>query len=210
MLLVVLPGFCADFIPLANGKNLDGWQVVGDGLWSVMKDGTIVGQRGQKAVRQAWIYTNKDYFEFDLSLDYWTRDRGNSGVTIRDTTRGAHSWGDQWVADKTPSHFGYEIQIWMGPENIDYPSGSVYLFDKAKTGVQIPNDWNHMEIESRANLIRVKINGVQVSEHPGDPKRSLTGPIGLQLHDPASLVMFRNLKIREITPASKAPARAAQ
>ncbi len=31
--------------PLFNGKNLDGWEVVGDGQWTVMRDGTLLGQR---------------------------------------------------------------------------------------------------------------------------------------------------------------------
>lgn len=57
-----------------------------------------------------------------------------------------------------------------------------------------------MEIESRDAMIRVKINGTVVSQHAGDPNRSKTGPIGLQLHDGASIVMFRNIRIREITP----------
>ncbi|MBI3209614.1 MAG: DUF1080 domain-containing protein [Candidatus Solibacter usitatus] len=188
----------ADETALFNGKNLDGWESVGDGLWSVMRDGVLLGQRPQKALQQAWLYTKKDFREFDLSLEYWTRDRGNSGVSIRDTSRGRFACGTEWNRDKTPSHIGYEIQIWMGSESIDYPSGSIYLFDKAKTGAQIPHDWNRMDIESRDRLIRVKVNGKVVSEHAGDPARSKSGPIGLQLHDPASLVMFRNIRIREI------------
>ncbi len=31
--------------PLFNGKNLDGWEVIGDSQWTVMADGTLVGQR---------------------------------------------------------------------------------------------------------------------------------------------------------------------
>ena len=34
----------ADWKPL-NGKNLDGWEVIGDGQWTVMADGTLLGQR---------------------------------------------------------------------------------------------------------------------------------------------------------------------
>jgi len=200
ILILALSNFlsAADWQSLSNGKNLDGWEVVGDGLWSVMRDGTILGQRGDKALHQAWLYTKKDFREFDLRLEYWTRERGNSGISIRDTSRGKYACGENWKADQTPSHIGYEIQIWMGPESTDYPSGSVYLFDKAKTGVQIPNDWNVMEIESRDAMIRVKINGTVVSQSPGDAARSKTGPIGLQLHDPTSIVMFRNIRIREI------------
>jgi hypothetical protein len=44
----------------------------------------------------------------------------------------------------------------------------------------------------------VRLNGELVAESPGDPKRSKTGPIGLQLHDENALIMFRNIRIREI------------
>jgi hypothetical protein len=37
-----------------------------------------------------------------------------------------------------------------------------------------------------------------VAESAGDPKRSKTGPIGLQLHDQNALVMFRNIRIQEV------------
>ncbi|MBI3680118.1 MAG: DUF1080 domain-containing protein [Acidobacteria bacterium] len=198
LLFILLPAAAADWAALFSGKNLDGWESVGDGVWTVTRDGTLVGQRASRAVKQAWLYTRQEFREFDLSLEYWTRLSGNSGVSIRDTSRGKWACGDQWVADKTPSHIGYEIQIWMGDEKTPYPSGSVYLFAKAKSGVQIPNDWNKLEIESRDAVIRVKVNGQPVAEHPGDPRRSKTGPIGLQLHDAASLVMFRNIRIREI------------
>ncbi|MCC6392373.1 MAG: DUF1080 domain-containing protein [Bryobacterales bacterium] len=190
----------AGWTNLTNSRNLDGWEVIGDGLWSMMRDGTILGQRAPGSVHQSWLYTRKDFHEFDLHLEYWTRDRGNSGISIRDTSRAGFACGGKWVADKTPAHIGYEIQIWMGPDTAKYLSGSVYLFDEAKPGAQIRNDWNEMEIESRDSGIRVKINGKLVSQHAGDPRRGRTGPIGLQLHDPSSIVMFRNIRIREITP----------
>jgi hypothetical protein len=60
------------------------------------------------------------------------------------------------------------------------------------------NDWNTLDIESRNDRIRVKLNGEVVAEHPGDPARPKAGPIGLQLHDRFSTVMFRNIRIREI------------
>ncbi|MBI4909724.1 MAG: DUF1080 domain-containing protein [Acidobacteria bacterium] len=198
LIVFTAPALGADWVKLIQGKTLEGWESIGDGIWSVMRDGTILGQRPAKGSHQAWLYTKKEYTEFDLKFEYWSRDRGNSGISIRDTSRGAHSVGEAHVADRTPSHIGYEIQIWMGSENTAYPSGSIYLFAKAKTGVQIPNDWNLMEVESRRDSIRVKLNGTLVSEHAGDPKRGKTGPIGLQLHDPNSVVMFRNIEIREL------------
>ena len=53
-------------------------------------------------------------------------------------------------------------------------------------------------IESRDELIRIRLNGQVVAEHPGDPTRPKVGPIGLQLHDQFNSIMFRNIRIREI------------
>jgi hypothetical protein len=44
----------------------------------------------------------------------------------------------------------------------------------------------------------VTLNGQLVAEHAGDPQRPKAGPIGLQLHDQFSIIMFRNVRIREI------------
>lgn len=183
--------------PLVD-KNLSQWESIGDGVWTVMRDGTLLGQRAPKAEHQAWLYTKRDYANFDLEFEYWTRLGGNSGVSLRDHTRARWAHGAEWDRTRTPSHHGYEIQIAMGVKNDAYPSGSIYLFAKAKPGVQIENDWNRMEISSRADEIRVRLNGVEVCRHPGDPARPKSGPIGLQLHDPASAVMFRGLRIREV------------
>lgn len=188
------------WVNLLASKDLSAWEVIGDGLWSIMRDGTLLGQRSldkTKAQHQAWVYTKKDYGEFDLQLEYWTRTGGNSGVSIRDTSRAHWAVPPNWDQQKTPSHIGYEIQISNGYKD-KYPSGSVYLFDVAKDGVQIPNDWNTLEIRSRNDSIQVLINGTLVSKHAGDPARSKTGPIGLQLHDASSIVMFRHIRLREI------------
>ena len=170
-------------VKLLNG-SLNGWESIGDGVWTVMRDGTLLGQRDlKKAEHQAWLYTSKnDYGEFDLHLEWWTRLGGNSGVSIRDTSRAQYAHGAAWDAQRTPAHIGYEIQILNGYTD-RYPSGSVYLFDAAKPGRQIDNDWNSFDIESRNDMITVKLNEAVVSQFKGDPARSKTGPIGLQLHD---------------------------
>jgi len=203
LLLLTLPAGAqapAEWVDLFNGRNLDGWEVIGDGVWTVMRDGTLLGQRvPAKSQHQSWLYTTREFREFDLRLEYWTRLGGNSGVSIRDTSRARHAVPPNWDRNLTPSHIGYEIQILNGSED-RYPSGSVYLFVAAKAGVHIMNDWNLLEIESRDEIIRVKLNGELVCEHPGDPARSKSGPIGLQLHDPNSVAMFRGIRIRELPP----------
>ena len=221
LLAAILAGgqlFAADAKPLFNGKNLDGWEIIGDGQWTVLTDGTIVGQRttdlrkqlvpgGPLATpkefkgwvdTQSWLYTTRnDFGEFDLHVEYFTKSSGNSGVSIRDTSRA--KWGVITPPDytKTPSKIGYEIQInnrYPDP----HPSGSIYGFVDAPKEAQRDDDWNAMDIISRNDKITIKLNGRVVAEHPGDPQRSKTGPIGLQLHDQFSITMFRNVRIVEV------------
>jgi hypothetical protein len=56
-----------------------------------------------------------------------------------------------------------------------------------------------MDTSSRNNKITVKLNGRVVAEHPGDPKRSKVGPIGLQMPDQFSIIMLRHIRIREVS-----------
>ena len=209
--------------PLLNGKNLDGWEVRGPGLWTVMQDGVLMGQRAHPQppapfdtpwpidqkhfqdwlYRQAWLYTRAEFGEFDLHLEYWMPPGANSGVSIRDRSR-AHSAIGEPDSERpelasfektTPAHIGYEIQI-IDADHEKFPSGSVYLFVPARTGVERRGEWNSLEIESRNDVIRVRLNGQIVAEYPGDPARSKSGPIGLQLHDQFTLALFRNIRIR--------------
>jgi hypothetical protein len=184
---------------LLNGKNLDGWEVVGEGFWNVLDDGVVVGQRdmSKPTEHQCWLYTKKEFGEYDLHIEFWLRKGANSGVSIRDTSRAHYAQSKNWDAKRTPSHIGYEIQI--ANDGDEYPTGSVYLFAKAPSGAQRDFDWNSLDIQSRNNIIRVTLNGQLVAESAGDPARSKTGPIGFQLHDHTTLAMFRNIRIQEIT-----------
>jgi type 1 glutamine amidotransferase len=206
--------------PLFNGKDLQGWQVRGTGEWNVMPGGVLVGHRtaspfgawpaGQTNYRQwfnlhSWLYTNAEFGEFDLHVEYWIPAGSNSGVSIRDRSRAHHAVGES-DADRpefasypktTPSHVGYEIQI-VPDDREEYKTGSVYSLAAAPPGLHRPGEWNSLDIESRRDRIRVRVNGRAASEYAGDQARSLTGPIGLQLHDQFTLVMFRNIRIREI------------
>jgi Domain of Unknown Function (DUF1080) len=225
LLTTAVPSAAAEWKDLFNGRNLDGWEIRGESIWTVLAPDTLIGQRPNARVdllhtwpltaedyrrwfsEQSWLYTNQQFDEFDLRLDYWLPPGANSGVSIRDTSRARYAFGkDKERSPMNPSHIGYEIQL-VNPDEGEYGSGSVYLFKAAKRGIQRSDAWNTLEIQSRHKLIRVLLNGVPVAESPGDPKRPLVGPIGLQLHDRFSWIMFRNIRIREIKASSSGGAR---
>ena len=198
--------------PLFDGKSLAGWEARGDCKWSVLPDGSLLGQRTPGAAphdsawmgRQAWLYSKAEFGEFDLHLEYWIPADGNSGVSIRDGSRGHGAIGEPDEArpdlagfpKTTPAHIGYEIQI-IADDKEKFPTGSIYSLAPAKIGVQRLGQWNSLEIDARDRLIRVRVNGQIVAEGPGEESRARRGPIGLQLHDRFSTVMFRNFRIRE-------------
>ena len=196
--------------------NLEAWDKLGDGIWRVTEDGTLIGYRRPVTKSlfgdaetitkkqfedwlgvQSWLYTKQEYGEFDLHVEYWVRVPGNSGISLRDPTRATHAITHPADYRNTPAHHGYEIQI-SGTSGSRSPSGSLYTFVSAKDGVQKDGEWNSFDIESRNDVIRVRLNGQLVTEHAGDPRRPKAGPIGLQLHDQFNSIMFRNIRIREI------------
>lgn len=214
LLLVAPAAVAADWSDLTR-NGLDDWEVLGEGHWRVRSDGVVAAYFShdrQKelagpgpidrerfvwwSTRQSWLYTKREYEEFDLHLEYWVNTPGNSGISIRDPSRARCGIAERPDYECTPSKLGYEIQI-DSEYTGRWSTGSIYGFARAPEGLAKPGEWNRINIESRTDSIRVYVNGVLASEHIGDPERPLKGPIGLQLHDVHSFVMFRNLWILE-------------
>jgi hypothetical protein len=230
--LMVAQAAAADWVALFDGRSLTGWEPVGAGLWSITTEGHLLGIRDPRqpadplpwfnswkarlnrswlgtsfhvAMNQAWLYTLRDFDEYDLELEYWLPARGNSGVSVRDQTRGRHTFGANADLRRTPSQVAYEIQLNMAYPDA-YPSGSIYSLVKAREGSQKDGAWNRLSVEVRREGIRVRLNGDPVAEHPGVPGRPWTGPVGLQLHDENTVVLFRDIRIREIHEGSQSRA----
>lgn len=84
------------FVKLFNGKDLSGWVSSGDSdAWGV-KDGEIVTL---KPGRGGWLRTDRMYRDFEITLEFWMPEGGNSGVGLRGS-----SGGD-------PAFTGFEVQI---------------------------------------------------------------------------------------------------
>ncbi len=202
---------------LFNGRNLTGWESRGEGKWTVIDGGVLVGQRDfdskslapgkrfqteQEYSRwlnhQAWLYTNDSFEQYDLHVEFWTKDHGNSGISLHDKSRAAAAIA--WPPDftKTPAKSAYEIQI-----NNNYPdphpTGSIYGFVDAPKDALKPDQWNALDISVRKDAIIVKLNGREVARTKPDPNRSSSGPIGLQLHDQFSVIHFKNIWIKKIS-----------
>ena len=169
---------------LSDGSSTDGWEMAGPGEF-VVDEGALKATGGMGLF---W-YAKQPFKDFTLSLEWQvTAKENNSGVFVRFP----HPGIDPWVAVNQ----GYELQI-CDPGGAKHDTGSVYSFQAAS---HIPTksvgEWNHYEITVIGQRYTVKINGERVNVFEGN--RTLEGYIGLQNHDDASPVRYRNIYVKEI------------
>ncbi len=196
MLLFCGVSLAADWTPLFNGKNLDGWEMVGSGRF-VVENGLLKTEGGM-----GLLWYTKQQFGNGSTLRVvfkTTSPRSNSGVYIRFPEKPK----DPWYA----VHSGYEVQIDAAGDEW-HCTGSLYSLSKVSKRAQKPTgEWNTMEISLRGQKTIVKLNGEVVNEFEGNqtvPERKawyepVRGPrpdsgfMGLQNHDVKSTVYFREV-----------------
>ncbi len=203
-LIALTPYFAAGqeqgFTPLFNGKSLDGWRLVGGvGPGYVVEGDRIVCPSDGGGN----LFTEKEYANFVLRLDFKVSPGGNNGVGLR-----APFEGDA-------AYQGMEIQVLDDPapqyQNIKPAQhcGSIYGVFPAKQGALKPTgEWNSYEITANGRRVSIRLNGSMVVDadldtmkdpeilrlHPGLARAS--GHIGLLGH--RSHVEFRKIRIKEL------------
>jgi len=182
---------------LFDGTDMAGWKQCGPGAFEV-KDGALVPSGGM-----GMLWHERELGDFILTLEFKTNGpKANSGVFVRFPDPGSDPW--HAVAN------GYEVQIHdTAPKN---RTGSVYSVKEATAFASKPSgEWNTYEIKAVGQQYTVKVNDTVVNEFTG--AMSTRGFIGLQNHDPNSIVSFRNVRVVELAPASagtKAPEKPAK
>ncbi len=191
----------AGFTSLFDGKNLNGWKLVGGhGPGYVVQDGKIVCP----ADGGGNLFTEKEYANFAFRFEFRLTPGANNGVGIR-----APYEGDA-------AYQGMEIQIlddgdavYKGKIRPEQYHGSVYDAIPARTGFRKPvGEWNEEEIVADGRRVKVTLNGVIIldanldivkepavlAHHPGLARK--TGHIGFLGH--GTLVEFRNVRVKEL------------
>jgi len=177
--------------PVFNGKDLEGWEIVNGGKWSV-QDNILVGTNGHgwssnKEIAGSYLRSIKQYKDFQLELQFKINKRGNSGILFRS------------AADKNPAFTGYEMQIAdaFGRELSTKSVGSLYdVIAPQKNMIRQAEQWNYVTIIAKGKKIVVEMNGEKIIDTEQD--RSLEGYIGLQNHDEKSIIKFKNIRLQEL------------
>ena len=196
------------FVPLCDGKTLDGWTQRNGLATYRVEDGAIVG-RTAKNSPNSFLCTDKAYCDFDLLFEVDVDPGLNSGVQIRSRSSKDYSnervHGPQVEIETAPGESGYIYgeatgRGWLSP-NRD-------VKDPYKNG-----QWNQYRVLAVGPRIQTWINGVPVADLT-DEASSACGFIGLQVHGVGDRgpfeVRWRNIKIKDLAPEKTAKSQAIQ
>ncbi len=214
------------FVALFDGKTLDGWIQRGGKAKYEVQDGMIVGATVPKTAN-SFLCTEKNYGDFILELDFKIDPELNSGVQFRSECFERPTTVKTDIKEiKIPAGrvHGYQCEIDMDNKKARWWTAGIY--DEARREWLYPgalggnkeaftaqganrskqNDWNHLRIEAVGDSIKTWLNDVPAAEL----KDSMTpsGLIGLQVHSVGNRVeplhvYFKNIRIKEISPAEK-------
>jgi hypothetical protein len=201
--LVILLMFTAclsaqDWKPLFNGRDTEGWELVGDGNF-IVEIGLLKSQGGMGLL---W-YTGQKFGVVKLRIIYKGADKNNAGVFIRIPETPEEAW--------MPVNKGYEVQLDDREDEL-HKTGLLYSLTKARATPDIAGDWNAMEITLEGNRTIVYVNGVLVTDYTGrdsvpekvetyEPDRGPRpekGYIGLQNHSEEDEMHIREVSVKEL------------
>jgi hypothetical protein len=216
------------FVPLFDGKTINGWIQRGGKAKYTVEDGMIVGTTVPKTPN-SFLCTEKDYGDFILELEFKVDPAMNSGVQFRSECFDEPvtiKVGDKEIKIPAGRVHGYQYEIdmdvnrkvngkprlwtagvydearrkWLYPGIL---GGDEAAFSEQGAKICKHNDWNHVRIEAVGDSIKTWLNGALAA----DFKDSMTpkGFIALQVHDVGDrqepmYVYWKNIRIKELIP----------
>jgi hypothetical protein len=182
------------WLPLFDGKSLDGWKGNEHADQWKVEDGAIA----TAPTRSHLFYVGPDaehpveFQNFHLRAEVMTKDNSNSGVFFH----------TQFQQENWPSK-GIECQV-----NATHPdpvkTGSLYNIVKNYVSPVGDNEWFTLEIIVKGHNAQTLVNGKILCDYT-EPKGQITdgkkidkGLIALQGHDPKSKVLYRKVEIQKL------------
>ncbi len=190
------------WISLFDGETLNGWGATGkEEGWAVDDGAILCTVKGGNM-----LYSEEQFDNFVLSLEYMSEPTVNSGIFIR------------WADLQRPVQTGLEIQILdtHGKEPATkHCCGSLYdALEPTRNVCKPAGEWNEMIITCDGSLVIVEMNGEEIvradldewdtpHENPDGSRNKFgialkdfprKGHIGLQDH--GGKLWFRNIKVK--------------
>jgi PKD repeat protein/glucose/arabinose dehydrogenase len=202
---IEVSGDCADpnppdegYISLFDGTaaSLEDWNQIGAGGFD-LANCMITTDNGYGIL---W-YTGRQFADFELKFDMRTNVLdANSSIMLRNPDPG----GD--------INLGHHVQVLDSASNPEpNKTGAIYGFRQADTLTPKPGEWREMRIRVVGRTYTVIIDGETVNEYVDDGRtsdavrgvardglRPLMGHIGLENHDPITLIDFRDIQVKDL------------
>ena len=199
-----LGGTSRGWIPLFDGKTLNGWQASENrGSWQI-EDGALVTKGPRSHLFYLGDVHNHNFKNFEFKADVKTTPGSNSGIYFHTEYQESG-----WPAK------GYECQVINSNLNVKpgryverKMTGSLYAIRNLwKSPVQ-DNEWFNYHIVVQGKTIRIYINGELMTDYtesnhafrPEDKKERLlsSGTFALQCHDRKSVVYYKDIKAKPL------------
>jgi Domain of Unknown Function (DUF1080). len=174
---------------LFNGKDLTGWTVYGTEKWFVEK-GNLICESGPDK-QYGYLATEKEFKDFELTLEFKQESNGNSGVFFHSQIEGTKISG--WQAEVAP------LNLHTGGIYESYGRGWLIQPEKEKEKLLKEGEWNKMKVRVRGNEVTTWLNGTQMITLKDEKIGSRSGKIALQIHDGGSVrVRWRKLMLQQL------------
>ncbi|MDZ4851192.1 MAG: DUF1080 domain-containing protein [Pirellulaceae bacterium] len=227
-LLTALPALSQEpaasgWTDLFNGKNFTGWKhdPLGKAEYTIV-DGAIHGKTVEGSPN-SFLYTEKEYGDFELDFEVRVHDDLNSGVQIRSREKSeADVDAEAAKTGKAAKNKNAAIGRFHGPqvEIMSSPGKAGYIYGEATgygwlskepqdakhTHTAMKNgEWNKFRVVAKGPRIQTWINGQTIADlnHEGIYQTHPRGHIAVQVHGIKAGsgpydVSWRNLRIREL------------
>lgn len=172
-----------------NGKDLSGWTVHGTEKWYV-QDGLLVCESGPDK-EYGYLSTQKNYQDFELTLQFRQEANGNSGVFFRSSIEGVKISGWQ-VEVAPPNQFTGGIYESYGRGWIIKPAPEKEQYLKM-------GEWNKMKIRVVGDQVTTWLNGHEMISLKDEKIGKGKGFIALQIHSGGGIkVQWRKLEVKTL------------
>jgi len=192
----------ADWIPLFDGKSLDGWKPNEHADSFKVVDGQIMVHGERTHLFYVGSVRNADFKNFEMSADVMTRPGANSGIYFHTAYQPSG-----WPAA------GFEVQVANTHQGANgykerKKTGSLYAVRNVYKQLVNDNEWFRMNILVRGKQVQIRLNDMLVVDYvePDQPFRADPnfqrvinhGTLALQGHDPGSTTYFKNIRVRPL------------
>jgi hypothetical protein len=193
------------FVPLFDGKSLEGWTPQDPALADAFKveDGAILTHGKFTHLFYSGPVNGAKFKNFELRAEFKMGKTSNSGIFFHTENPGPGAT----PAKQKKVEKGYECQI-CGESYTKDPkkTGSLYDIQDVKQSAAREDEWSTYVIRVEGKHILLQVNGKTTVDYtePTPPNRKKgregriisSGTFALQAHDPVSRCWFRNIRVK--------------